>query len=348
MKIESLDGPQIAQPPAGAAIERTNISARDKAIAKLLEAAKPVNAQAEVVQDPTHVSPEEMGAIQAPETKQINTSESVETPSVSTDSVESPQAVEKEAKLSSQYANLARREKALRFKEQQLKAREEAFRSPEPKAPPVDLSRYVDRDSLMKDPFSVLNDLGLSYEQLTNLALNQPKPEDVAQRKAFEGLQNDIKTLREEQQKVKQAYEDTQVQARSQALKQIERDVKNLVVTNEAYETIRETNSMKEVVDLIERTFDQDGILLDIEDAAREVENYLVEEALKLSKLKKIQQRLQLKEPASSKAQTAQKPEKSQQPSQQQNLKTLTNSVGTSRQLNARERAILAMKGELK
>ena len=63
---------------------------------------------------------------------------------------------------------------------------------------------------------------------------------------------------------------------------------------------------------------------------------------MKLAQLKKIQQRLQPKSQPS-----AQKQESSSK-QQDQPIKTLTNSVGVARSLTAKERAILAFKGELK
>jgi hypothetical protein len=65
------------------------------------------------------------------------------------------------------------------------------------------------------------------------------------------------------------------------------------------------------------------------------VEDYLVEEALKVAKISKISKKLQ---PA---AQPAAEPIK--QPA----AKTLTNAMGTNRPLSAKERAVLAFEGKL-
>src|ERR1700744_77539 len=133
------------------------------------------NTQTTPVVNPTNVSPEELGAI-AP-TGLSNTNESSEAPKAE------PEKAAEEP-LSSQYAILARREKALRAERQKFladkqafdKAREDALK---PKAPTFDESKYVSKDKLQEDPFSVLTDLGLSYEELTNKALNAPTPEQV-------------------------------------------------------------------------------------------------------------------------------------------------------------------------
>jgi len=115
------------------------------------------------------------------------------------------------------------------------------------------------------------------------------------------------------------------------------------MAVDEQYELIAATGSIDDVVELIERTFTEEGRLVPVEEAAQAIEDYLAEEAYKLSKLKKIQQKL---------APSAQaKPEQKQteQPKQPQTqMKTLTNAVGTQRQLSARERAIAAFEGKNK
>jgi hypothetical protein len=83
---------------------------------------------------------------------------------------------------------------------------------------------------------------------------------------------------------------------------------------------------------------------LDIEDAARQVEEHLVEEAYKLAQLSKVQSRFKPAAPDSAKAPTQ----------QQQGLKTLTNSVTQDQPTNTRltdkqrrERAVAAFMGKL-
>lgn len=108
------------------------------------------------------------------------------------------------------------------------------------------------------------------------------------------------------------------------------------------FETIKQTNSVSDVVDLITATYEKDGILLSVEEAAKEVEDYLVDEAMKLTRIGKIKQRLA----ASTTAKVSQ--EQTPAPKKQTQMKTLTNAASTTRQLSAKERAILAFRGELK
>lgn len=248
-------------------------------------------------------------------------------------------------KLSSQYAILARKEKANRMREQQLrqresnlKAREAALSPSKPEAPSFDPSKYIEREKLMQNPFGVLTEQGLTYDQLTEAAMNAPSPQHLALMNQVKAMEAKIAKMTEDQESSKKTFQEQQDQGRKQALKQIKYDVTNLVNANPDYETIKETGSIDDVVELIDVTLKKDGIYLSVDEAARQVEEYLAEEAFKLTRLKKIQQRLQPKAPS------VEKP--TEQPQQQQ-MKTLTNSVSASRQLSARERAILAFNGKL-
>ncbi|CAM6005207.1 unnamed protein product [Sphagnum balticum] len=282
-----------------------------------------------------NVSPENLSAVQ---------NNTVETP-VEPEAKSPP--VSEEPALSSQYAVLARKEKALRAKAQQqeqaLKAREAALAAKEAEITAkaqADLSKYIPKDRFQEDPLQALLDAGVTYEQLTERLLNQPQ-DTFTNSPAYKRMEAKIAELEGKTTKVAKSYEEQQSQQYQQALQQITNETKNLITSDPInYEAIAATGSVGDVVELIEKTFKEDGVLLSVEEAAKEVEEYLAEEATKLARLKKIQQRLAPKTPPQ---QSGTKP----QP-QQQTLKTLTNSVGTGGKLSARERALLAFKGELK
>lgn len=246
-----------------------------------------------------------------------------------------------EAPLSSQYVQLARKEKAIRLQAQELKsqqaalqAKEDAFKARETEL----LSQYVPKSRFSADPWSVMSENGVSYEQLTQQALNAPSPEAQAQQQVIAKLEAKIAALEEGHNSTKQSIVDSQTQAYTQAVNQLRSDAKQLVKSDDNFETIRATDSYEDVVELITKTFKDDGVLLTVEQAAAEVEEYLVEEAMKVAKLNKIQQRLKPQA-----ASPVAKPTTQPQPT-----KTLTNAQGASRQLTSRERAILAFKGEQK
>lgn len=335
MNITPKAGPSIIKPIT--ASTTNNSEARDRAIAVMTkgmpEAPKP-----------PAVSPAEAFKT-LNQTTSSNNSEISEERSVQQTPGDAKEATSKPAEepLSKHYANLARKERALRVQAQRLQAEREAFKASQAATKPieVDTSKFIDRERLLQDPFAVLNELGVSYDQLTNSALNQPKPEEIAYKKLENDLRQELKSVKEAQEKAARDAEQQQTQSYQQAVNQIRNDAKQLVNSDpDTYEAIRSTGSINDVVELIEETFKQDGVLLSVEDAAREVEEYLAEEAFKLSQLKKIQNRMRANAPKPAPAQSLQ----TEKP--QAGLKTLTNAISSTRQMSARERAIAAFKGE--
>lgn len=258
-------------------------------------------------------------------------------------SSEAPKAAEEP--ISSQYAALARREKALRAQSEQFKQRELALKAREdaltavstPKAKEFDESKYVSRDKLKSSTFEVLAEEGLTYEDLVERAMNAPKPEELARKQYEKSIDEKLAKLEAAQEDAKKQSSEQQKQAYDQALNQMRNQTKSLVASDPAFEAIKETNSVEDVIDLIKQTFEQDGELLSVEEAATQVEAYLIEEAMKLTRIKKIQQR-HLEASTKASAPTTSNPQ----------LKTLTNSTSASRTLSSRERAMLAFKGETK
>lgn len=319
-------------------------TSRDIAIAKL-NAAMIANApQQAIVENPTSVSPEEMGAIRAPSSVSETPSEGQ--PVISEESKDSSEVTKTpEEPLSSQFAVLARKEKALRAKvqaqEAAIKQREELLRLKEESIKSKEAeyaSKYISKDKLTQDTLTALGEAGLSYDDITQLMLNQPSPEKAAETQYLKKLEAKIAALENGQNETKKSFEEQQQQSYKQAVEQIKSETKNLVISDSNFEMIRETNSVDDVVELIEATFKEDGILMTVQEAAQAVEDHLLEEALKIARIKKLQSRLN---PV--KAEAPKSPE-----TPQKSIKTLTNSVASQRTLTARERALLAFKGELK
>lgn len=259
--------------------------------------------------------------------------EPVSQPDTSIAPVEAPK--EAADQISPKFAALARKEKALRSQYQAIKAKEEALKAKELEYQ----SKYIQKDKLTQDPMAALQELGITYDQLTNLVLNQPKPEELA----FQRLQKEIDSVKESQTQTQKNYQEQQTKAYEQAVNQIRNETKVLVDSDQAFETIKETGNVEAVVELIRSTFEDSGTLLTVEEAAKEVEDYLTDEYSKLASLKKVQERLKPKL-----EQVLEEKQKQSQPSNQ--LKTLTSSVtgNSSKPMSARDRAVLAFQGKLK
>jgi hypothetical protein len=341
-------------------------ASRSKAIEAFMRgtsnaSAAPQAAQEHPVQNPNQVAPEEMTAVKTPTQADQNidsstTSEVTEAASeVPKAAIEEPK--QKDPEVEKRFTELARQERILRAKaqkqSQELKTREDALKAREDainaKSQEYDKG-YIAKSRFKADPLGALAEAETNYDELTQLLLNQ-QPKDPRVEANISRLEAQIKQL--EGKLDESAKNQTQRQADDykNALKQIERDAINLVKDDPTtYEAIAKTKSISDVVELIEQTYQKDGILLSVEEAAQEVENYLVEEGYKaVTTIDKIKKRLAQQAASTAPAkpvitETQAKPQQTQ-PAQ---MKTLTNATSSTRKLSARERALLAFKGELK
>ncbi len=294
--------------------------------------------------DPNNISPEELSAVK-PQEKQP-----IEDTLARTEDTPKEVKPEKDPALQRQFAQLARQERQLRAKaqqqEQQIKAREAALEAKEQaiKATEQKYSEgYISRDQLKQDTLRILADSGVSYDELTQQILNQPSINPQLEA-TINALKQEINSLKSTIDEGKQQQSQQQQDAYKAAVKQIETDVRQIVTMDPQFETIKATKSISDVVELIEETYKQDGYVMPVEEACQEVENYLVEEAMKLTRLGKIKR--QLEQAGQPKPTETAKPK--EQTHQQGQAKTLTNAISSTRKLTNRERAIAAMEGRLK
>jgi hypothetical protein len=315
-------------------------------------------AQEHPVADANNISAEELSAIRPP--TQDNGSTVEESPDQTAQEAapeETPAAAPPkpaDTPLSRQYAQLARQERALRAKAQQqdqaLKAREAALQAREADLTTKDQTYskgYIQQERLQKDTLTALAEAGVPfekvYEQLTEHLIGTPVDPRVNAEMAR--LKAEIADLKSANDNSRKSYEQQQQSSYQQALKQIEMDARSLVKSDPAtYEAISKTGTVREVVKLIEETYKKDGRLMSVEEAANEIENYLVEENYGMAtRIEKIKRRItQAGQPKPSDAKTP-----TQKGQTQPGMKTLTNAAASSRKLSAKERAILAFKGEL-
>lgn len=226
--------------------------------------------------------------------------------------------------LSPQFVALAKKEQAIRKARQELKAQQEAFER--------ERANYVAKESLKTDPLSALNELGLTYDKLTELQLSQQNPDPNQQ--TLEQLEKLKAQLEERLSSFDQKLADRDKQAYDAAVNQIRRDVELLVDSDPSFETIKASGEIGAVVELIEKVFHKEGQILTVEEAAKAVEEALVERESdrlqKLLALSKIKSRVGV----------TQKTEP-QEEVQQQPQPTLSNTQSVNRPLTARERAIM-------
>ena len=199
-------------------------------------------------------------------------------------------------RFASKFAALSRKEKALRDKEADYQSKFEdmerrlAEYEAKNKEPEVDWEQL-----LRRDPLKALEEVGLGYDKLTELALNDGKLTPDMQLAAMrEEIESDYRRkfeelegrLTEKEQAEQEAYYDS-------VQENFQNEISNFVEQNQdKYELIEASDANALVFDVIEEHYNETGRVLDIGEAADAVESYLEEEAGKLMKLKKISSRL--------------------------------------------------------
>jgi TolA-binding protein len=229
---------------------------------------------------------------------------------------------------SDRFAILARKEKAMRDRVRQIEEQERSFKQKEQELQ----SSYISRDKLQKDPLAVLSELGLSYDKLTEQALNQQNPMESHVRSMREEIQA-LKGLIESQQKQNDEFKSSQYQ---NAIKQLKFDTDQLIESNSDFELIKSMGASDQVVDLIDSTFKETGRVMSVQEAAKTVEDYLFQNALNVAKLGKISKALLPQEPT---------PQEPQAGVPQKPAPTLTHSqtTGASKPMSEKDRVARAI-----
>ena len=230
-------------------------------------------------------------------------------------------AVEETQPLSPQLAAIARERRALQQERQAFEREKAASAQSSTQADVVPIDR------LKSEPLSVLLEHGVTYDQLTEAILasqNGYSPE-------LQALKAELKALKDG---VDKTFSEKETQQRQQVLAEMRREATQLA-EGEAFELVKATGSVPKVIKLIERTYDERGEVLDVQEAMSLVEAELEEEAMRMAKLGKVQAKL------------APPPAPTPQPQQRQ-MRTLTNRDTASVPLSAKARAIAAFNGSLR
>lgn len=375
--------------PAQPATTTQPQSARDRAIARFLGGeqksdntptqpteTKPVSQDSPI--NPNKVTAEDMSALRQTPTNEAPAAESKQSESDDkTDASQSKAAKTSEEEKKDESASkeepsqpsslslLARKEKALRLKSMELKAREDALKQreeslstkePEQKTTASNQSDVDLRARLKQNPRLVFSELGLTYDDITKAVLNDSndsqQPSSVENEK-LTALEAEIKAIKDAQNAAKDEAAKLQKQAYDNAVNKIRTDVRELVKSQpDAYEMINLEGAAEDVVELIETTFAEGlddeypkGTVLPTNVAAKMIEDELLERARKWTKAKKLASTLSSKETkidGDSKENTTTKPNESK-------VSTLTHSGGAPAptKMSARDRAIAAMQGRL-
>lgn len=233
-----------------------------------------------------------------------------------------------EKPLSPQFAALARKEKDLRRMQQEIAAEKAKITAKEEEYK----TKYIPKDRLTGSTLETLLENGITYEQIASMALNQPSQET----QAIAELKRELAALRDEHKQSLSKSEEQQASAYQNAVNQIRNEAKILIDSDAEYETIKATDSVEKVVQYIEETYKTEGVVKTVQEAAKFVEEELLEQALKFAGLNKVKAKLAPQEQTIE----AQKLAPTKQSQTTQTIKTLTNAgtATTSKPLSSRER----------
>lgn len=234
--------------------------------------------------------------------------------------VQANETAEATQPLSPQLAAIARQRRANQVKELELKEREAALSGP---------SRTELEARIKASPLSVLQEMGVTYDQLTQEILASQggiTPE-------IQALKEEIATLKGD---VDKKLTDRDASAERAVLTEMAGNIERLCATGDDFEMIRSAKQQEEVLGRIYDHWQKTGKVRDELDVMKEVENELVEEALTFARLGKVQGKL-----------TPAVPLQPQQDSGR-GMRTLTNKDSAAPTMNRRQRAILAGQGNLK
>lgn len=216
--------------------------------------------------------------------------------------------------ISPQFAALARQRRALQVKERELADKERAFAA----NPPGDAA-LIQR--LKAEPLSVLQEHGVTYDQLTQAIMGTTETFD---REAVESsILERVEGVLSEKEKASERA----------VMAQMQREAEGLAREGENFEMVRETRSIPDVMRLIERTYRESGEVLDVSEAMQLVEDELLQESVRIASIKKLQSRLAPQAPV-------------MQPQTRQ-MRTLTNQDMGRAPMSAKARALAAFHGTL-
>lgn len=223
--------------------------------------------------------------------------------------------------ISPELAQLAKEKRALQIEREQLAKEKEALSGQSAEA-------LINK--LKASPLSVLQEHGVTYDQLTNEILGQQGNNEVAK------LQAQVDALTKGIDDKFAAKDTAQEEAVYSYMKQ---NVDKLSFSSEDYRLIRETKSQEKVMELIKKSWKEQGEILDEEEAMGLIEAELREDAKRYAKLlgyQEAQPQTATEEPQTPNAPQVQKSA----------VKTLTNKDSARPQLGRRQRAIAAMLGQ--
>lgn len=240
--------------------------------------------------------------------------EPVGTPDTNVQAKSEPEAIRP---ISPELAQLAKEKRAFQLEREQFAKEKEALNGNTAEA-------LIKK--LQATPLSVLQEHGVTYEQLTNEILGTQSTPDLSK------IEENILKKVEERLAGKDSAQEESVYNYMKA------NVDKLSFSSNNYKLIRETKSQDKVMELVKRTWNEQGEILDETEAMDLIEAELREDAKRYAKL--------LGEIETPPPPADEEPQQVLKAPPVQKQKTLTNKDSARPTMNRRQRAIAAMLGQ--
>ena len=196
--------------------------------------------------------------------------------------------------FSRKFAALSRREKDIRAKEAEYeyRMRELEERLQELQSPPEEPQAPIE-ERLRRNPFETLEELGLGYDKLTELALNDGQLTPEMQMKLMrDELENGYKSKFEElEARLSQKEEEEEYNKYESIENNFKQEIESFVNGKGEFELINANGASDLVYEVIEEHYNDTGRVLELDEAAKAVESYLEDELEKLMSLGKVKSR---------------------------------------------------------
>ena len=193
--------------------------------------------------------------------------------------------------FSRKFAALSRREKDIRAKEAEYeyRMRELEERLQELQNPPEEPQAPIE-ERLRRNPFETLEELGLGYDKLTELALNDGQLTPEMQMKLMrDELENGYKSKFEElEARLSQKEEEEEYNKYESIENNFKQEIESFVNGKGEFELINANGASDLIYEVIEEHYNDTGRVLELDEAAKAVESYLEDELEKLMSLGKV------------------------------------------------------------
>lgn len=192
-----------------------------------------------------------------------------------------PARPEETIALSPKLTALARKEQAQRRRESEFAQREKSLADRLAKA-----DRFDDLQSkLAKKDFSAAEELGMTYEQYTEYLLKKQASEDPGEQR-YRNVESKLEQL----QKAQEEQTVQEYQANQKLWKQ---EIAKTIEDNADFSTIKELGLQHIVLKHINDSFDEDGVELTVDQAAKEIEDAVIARAEKFASVSKIKKKFE-------------------------------------------------------